>query len=102
MSYYRDFKKLYIGDSDIASLTMRSAKDVCTLDFVEDSAYYAYVCYGNDVVIGEHYRKVFEGKTWLSIYDDRELTYHEHCPKGYEKFAVYRAGDFGCVIHWYD
>ena len=102
MRSYKEFDKVYIGDSDIASLTMRSVHDVCPLDFTEDSTYHAYVCYGDDVEIGEHYHKVFEGETWLKIYDDNGLTYNAYRPNGYKMVAVYRAGGFGCIIHWYE
>ena len=49
--FYKNFKKVYIGTSDIASLTVRSVFDVYNLSFGEDGAYSAYECFG-DVEIG--------------------------------------------------
>ena len=97
--FYKDFKKVYIGTSDIASLTVRSVFDVHNLSFGEDGAYSAYECFG-DVEIGEHYSKVFSGKTWLKIYDDSELVYSKHFDE-FPFFDIYRAGNYGCIIHWH-
>lgn len=91
--------KVYIGASDIASLTARSVFDVYNLSFGEDGTYSAYECFG-DVEIGEHYSKVFSGKSWLKIYDDSELVYNKHFDE-FPFFDIYRAGNFGCIIHWH-
>ena len=100
MKTYKDFDKRYIGSSDIASLTVRSGRDVSVLNFLSDGSYSAYEVIGNDVEIGSHYNKVFSGSTWLSIYDDSDMTYkarHDGMT-----VDIYRAGDFGCIIHWHE
>ena len=102
MKNYKDFEKEYIGDSDIAALTItfntRFGVDSKILEFGGDSAYHAYVCVG-DVIIGSHYVKAASGKTWLKIYDDNGLSYNER--RDGMLFDIYRAGEYGCVIHWY-
>lgn len=97
--FYKDFEKVYIGTSDIASLTVRSVFDVHNLSFGEDGAYSAYECFG-DVEIGGNYSKVFSGKSWIKIYDDSELVYNKHFDE-FPFFDIYRAGNFGCIIHWH-
>lgn len=101
MKTYKDFKKQYIGSSDIAGLIFRAPCNVTQIYFGEDGLYDAYECFG-ECEIGEHYEKVFSGSTWLKIYDDSELTYSKYRPNGYQLFDVYRAGSFGCVIHWHE
>jgi hypothetical protein len=97
MTSYKDFGKTYIGDSDIAALTIRTVEGVYDLCFGGDNSYYAYVCEG-DVEIGEHYKKVFSGDTWIKIYDDQGLTFNRYA--GYGKtIDIYRAGEYGCIIH---
>lgn len=95
---YKTFDSVRIGSSDIASLVFRACNGgVAEIHFGGDGSYYAYECIGN-VEIGEHYKKVFEGEGWLMIYDDQQLTYHRYG----NRFEVYRAGGFGCIIYWPD
>lgn len=90
---YKDYKNEYIGDSDIASLTLRCPDSASILNFGEDGSYYAYVVDKN-AEIGSHYREVYRCKYWLRIYDDSSLA-----KKFYgEEIIIYRAGDFGCII----
>ena len=99
---YKNFEKIYIGDSDIASLVLRTPTKVDILKFGGDSSYYAYECFG-EVEIGEHYSKVFSGETWLKIYDDEGLSYsHSEYNGKYKSFDIYRAGEYGCIIHWHE
>lgn len=104
MKNYKDFDKVYIGYSDAASLILCSMDKVALLHFGGDDAYNAYLCHGDDVEIGAHYEIVFEGDTWLKIYDDRALTYDEnHYSDGaFQKVTVYRAAERGCIIHWHN
>ncbi len=95
MKNYKEFKQIYIGYSDIASLTVRSVDKVGVIDFGGDSSYRAYLCEGDDVEIGSHYKPVFEGEYWIAIYDDSELTVKLYG----KRITVYRAGDYGCIIH---
>ena len=102
MITYKAFKKIYIGESDISSLTLRSCGNVASLDFGIDAAYFAYAVFG-EAEIGEHYTLVFEGKGWLKIYDDSERSYYVVGDSvGYPYVTVYRAGEMGCIIHWHD
>ena len=97
---YKCFQKIYIGDSDISALTVRTAGGVYDLRFGGDSAYHAYLCEGN-VDIGDHYHAVFTGDTWLKIYDDSGLVVNLSEVGGYRKFTIYRSGEYGCIIHWH-
>lgn len=101
---YKDFSKKYIGSSDIARLIISIPSAINGLYFGGDGIYYAYVCYGNDVEIGEHYKKVCEGATWLTIYDDDGISYEEsrRDTNDSQTFTIYRAGDYDCIIHWHD
>lgn len=93
MKHYKEFQKEHIGESDIASLTIRSGNNVDKLNFGEDGNYEAYIV--TEVAhIGEHYSLVFEGTNWIRIYDDTELTFLAYA----DVIKIYRAGDFGCVI----
>lgn len=93
MKHYKEFQKKYIGSSDIASLTIRSGNNVDMLHFDEDGEYRAYII-TEPAEIGEHYNLVFEGKHWIRIYDDDELTFHAKA----DVIKIYRAGEFGCII----
>lgn len=105
MKSYKNFPVVYVGESDIASLIVRSCGDdrVAVLDFGGDGAYQAYHCIGDDVEIGEHYVPVFEGHSWLKIYDDHGLAYNEnrYCEAEHTKVTLYRAGGYGLIIHWH-
>ena len=90
---YKNFDKIYIGCSDIASLTLRSWEMATELDFIEDGCYSAYFV-TEAAEIGDHYELVFGCHGWLRIYDDDGKT-AEICAKD---INVYRAGDFGCII----
>lgn len=99
MKNYKEFQKIHIGSSGIASLTLRSCGNVAPLDFGEDGSYSAYECFG-DVAIGEHYEKVFSGESWLKIFDDDMLRYDKRGGE-YKHIDIYRAGEMGCIIHWH-
>lgn len=94
MKTYKDFGKISIGASDIASLTVRSCMNTYTLNFGEDNSYSAYFV-TEDAEIGSHYKECFSGNHWLWIYDDEELTARISC----ESFKIYRAGQMGCIIY---
>lgn len=101
MKSYRDFEKQFIGTSDIASLTVRSGMKIGSIDFGEDGCYSAYICFGDDVEIGEHYSRVFEGSgAWLKIYDDFGLAFEQYTE--FIKCSIYVAGNFGCIIHFHN
>lgn len=100
MKHYKEFARVWLGESDIAALTIRSVGEVYNLKFVEDGLYHAYECFG-DVEIGEHYTKVFTGSRWLKVYDDNSLRYHK-CFREYDIVDIYRAGNYGCIIHWHN
>ena len=99
---YKSFEKVYLGISDIASLVIRDADGARELRFGSDGDYRAYECFG-DVEIGEHYKKVDTARCWLKIYDDCGLVYNKHsCECSYSICDIYRAGDFGCILHWHN
>jgi hypothetical protein len=95
---YKDFKKEYIGSSDVAALTMvgyQEGKGISAeiLRFSEDGDYDAYIVEGA-AEIGEHYTLVAEFDSWLKIYDDDSLKLRADA----DIIKVYRAGQFGCII----
>lgn len=95
MKNYKDYFKQFIGESDIACLTVRACGDVGTIEFGEDGAYHARIVDG-DTEIPAHYERVFEtGEPWLWIYDDGGRVASLTNKNG---FGIYRAGDFGCII----
>lgn len=98
MKNYKDFEKVSLGSSDIASLTMRfcSSKkaEFGDLKFGQDSSYSAYFV-NEEIDIPEHYELVAEGENWLWIYDDTERTFR--CSA--ESIKVYRAREMGCLIY---
>lgn len=53
MKNYKEFKRIYIGSSDIASLTLRAPNISHILTFCEDGVYFAYLVEG-EAEIGEH------------------------------------------------
>lgn len=93
MKTYKEFNKKFIGESDIAALTIRSGMNCTSLNFGIDSAYQAYIV-TDEAEIGKHYELVFEGENWLRIYDDIELTLFARA----NKIKIYRAGELGCII----
>jgi hypothetical protein len=97
MKSYKDFRQITIGDSDIASLVLVGCKQNQgavseMLNFGEDGLYKAYYV-DEPCEMGEHYKLISSFESWLKIYDDSELTFHE-----YGDFNIYRAGEFGCII----
>lgn len=97
---YKDCPKVDLGESDIASLTIRSGLNISLLRFGEDGSYSAYECIGDGIEIGAHYTKIFTGFKWLTIYDDNGVAYNRYAPEGFTAVDIYRAGEFGCIIHW--
>ena len=100
MKNYKDFRKIFIGDSDIAALIMVGYKKGVgvvpqMLNFGQDDSYYAYIVDENVVEIGSHYSTVAEFSDWLRIYDDDGLVEYLEA----DKIIVYRAAEMGCVIH---
>lgn len=98
MKTYKDFKKQYIGSSDIASLILAGYKEgegfiTMPLHFWQDGSYSAYIVEG-EAEIGSHYEKRAEFNSWLKVYDDEGLVKRF---KG-NKIIVYRAAEMGCII----
>lgn len=97
MRSYKEFDKVRIGCSDIATLILVGCEEngikTEQLHFGEDGSYEAYVIEG-DADIGEHYRKVAAFSHWMKIYDDEVKTFDVIA----KEVNVYRAGEFGCII----
>lgn len=98
---YKDFEKIYIGSSDIATLVLVGCGDdgvkVGQLNFGSDGSYYAYIVEcdnAEEIKIESHYTKVATFNHWLKIYDDDGKTF-DGCGK---EVNIYRAGQFGCII----
>lgn len=91
---HHSYERVFIGNSDIASLVLRSVPGVFELHFGGDGNYSAYIV-DEECAIPDYYRFEWEGRNWLWIYDDEGLTMRiEH--RG--AIRIYRAGDFGCII----
>lgn len=106
MKSYKDFEKIYIGYSDIGDLIIKNMDKVEILHFPCDGEYHAYhvqTLSCNNVKIPSHYHKVMSGTGELKIYDDKQLTYRQACFLDVKAnhWDIYRAGDFGCIIHWH-
>ena len=96
MKNYKEFERIYLGSSDVASLTLRAPNLSHVMNFGEDGAYFAYFVEG-EAEIGEHYRLEFEcSHCWLWVYDDegRRLNIGD----ARTTIKVYRAGLKGCII----
>lgn len=99
---YKDYEKIYIGESERAELTLRFFNnekkeiDHQGLHFGGDNAYSAYLVQDVDVDIPEYYQLDFESSSsWLDVIDDLGLV---HCFNCIENIKIYRAGDYGCII----
>jgi hypothetical protein len=97
---YKNFGKIFIGESDIAALILvgcRNNEGLVTqpLYFGEDGYYLAYIL-NEEAEIGSHYRLEATFNHWLKIYDDHELTYSIRA----DEIRIYRSGDFGCIIQF--
>lgn len=99
MKTYKDFKKSYIGSSDIAAILVSGPRGDGDLhaeyiSFGEDGAYSAYIVTDPDAEIGSHYQKVADFSYWMNIYDDSELVSDFHA----DHIEIYRSGMRGCII----
>lgn len=90
---YKDFSKVYIGESDTASLTVRGNDYAGVLHFGKDGAYSAYLV-DKPIEIPEHYYPVFTAVNVLKIYDDNGKAFEV---RG-RFIQIYRAGEMGCLI----
>ncbi len=106
MRDYHDYERIYLGYSDIASLTIVGPRDFKddqmgslaeSLYFGIDGDYYAYIVDG-DAEIGGHYKLVQTCEVWMKVYDDEGLVKTFRAPK----INIYRAGDAGCIIQKLD
>ena len=98
---YKDFKKIYIGESERAELTLRffnfekKAIDHQGLHFGGDNAYSAYLAQDENMEIPEQYNLAFESNSpWLDIIDDTNVITFNNI----EHIKIYRASDYGCII----
>jgi hypothetical protein len=93
--FYKDFEKVFVGVSDVASLVFRFCDHVEVVNFGGDSAYYAYLI-PEGCRLTNRYEEVASGIWWLSVYDDTHRTLNIHC--GPKPIRVYRAGGYGLAI----
>lgn len=98
MKNYKHKSKIYIGNSDYASLILAGYMNnkgltLQELHFYCDGDYWAYEL-DETYSIPQHYSLIAEYHGWMKIYDDEELTKHY---KG-NIIRVYRAGEFGVII----
>ena len=98
---YRDYRRVYIGESERAELTLRffnfekKAIDHKGLHFGGDNAYSAYLIQDEEVEIPNYYQLVFENNSpWINIIDDMNVITLNNL----ENVKIYRAGDYGCII----
>lgn len=114
MKTYKDYPKIDLGYSDIATLiavgTMswdelreKSKNDpACSclkigeVGYGGDNIYDAYLVTDKNVEIGAHYEKVFECESWLKIYDDDTCVFKSDYK--YNHFEIYRAANYGTII----
>ena len=98
---YRDYQRVYIGESERAELTLRffdfekKAINHKGLHFGGDNVYMAYLIQDESVKIPKWYQLEFESNTpWLDIIDDMNVITFNNI----ENIKIYRAGDYGCII----
>ena len=96
---YKDFERINIGASDIASLTIRAGTEVKSLNFGTDGSYYAYIV-TEPAEIGAHYTRVASfNSPWIKIYDDEGKTFDKYVD-GTQTINVYRAGNVAAIIEF--
>lgn len=106
MKTYKDFEKIPLGYSDIATLIVvgccewdkkrHSCLRIDEIHFGGDGFYEAYLVTDKDAKIGEHYEKVYECDSWLKIYDDDTRVFDSDYK--YNRFEIYRAANYGMII----
>lgn len=95
---YHDCKRLYLGESDIAQIILRTNNGAKAIDFGGDGEYQAYFDDGENAVIPAYYACVVDVIcAWAWIYDDDSRTQKINFKKDM-RLRVYRAGEYGCII----
>ncbi len=95
---YHECKRIYLGESDMAQLILRTDNGVKAINFGEDGEYYAYFIDGEKIDIPAHYACVIDEEcAWMWIYDDDSRTQKLNFKKDM-RLRVYRAGEYGCII----
>ena len=95
---YDEYGKKYLGESDVACLTLTGFTDTDgvtaqILKFGGDGDYNAYVV-DEDAVIGEHYTLEAEFQNWVTVYDDTE----KMAEFTGDVIRFYRAGNYGIIV----
>lgn len=93
MKDHHEYKKIPLGESDVASLTLRGGMGSHVLDFGEDGGYSAYLV-DEECEIPDHYDRIWSCSAWLWIYDDTRRTVRIDA---YE-IRIFRCGMKGCII----
>ena len=98
---YKEYDRVYIGCSDIASLVLAGNKrneglKLHDLNLGIDGSYRAYIV-DDKAIIGEQYHLEAEFNTWLKIYDDNGLVKDFKA----DTIRVYRIG-MHCIIQLLD
>ena len=82
-----------------STLVFNSVRSIKRVTFYKPGTYIARIQYG-PASVPEYFNKVFTGRGFLQIQDEKGVTYMEIRPRGYEVVNVYRHGDAGVFIHW--
>lgn len=94
-------KKNIFAHSDIATLILAGMGNekilLKGLGMESDGLYFLRVC-DQDVEIPDYYKKVWECRCWLKIYDDHGLAYFLN--NEYNRFEVYQAGMTVLIKEW--
>ena len=103
MKTYKDFEKIHIGGSDIASLLFAGPSTdpgstewgmlAKFIPFGQDGEYHAYIVKG-EAEIRAHYHLEATFQKWMRIYEDDGKSGEF---KG-DEIRVYRAKEMGCII----
>ena len=98
MKTYKEYGKITLGYSDIASLTLvgiKGKKELTSeiLQFGSDGNYSAYIVPEN-TEIPEHYKEISAFTDWLRIYDDDSKV----ADLSADEIKIFRAGNFGMII----
>lgn len=94
MKNRKEYGRVFIGSSEIATIIAKGPMVLGEIAFGEDSSYYAYLVDG-ECEIPSAYKLVFETDGWLKLYDDYSLTV-DMWSKG--SIKIYRCGMQGVII----
>lgn len=93
MKDHHEYHKIPLGESDVATIVLRSKCISYVLSFGEDGGYSAYLV-DEECEIPDRYELMWACVGWLWIYDDKQRTVKIDA----DRIDIYRCGMKGCII----